>query len=159
MWSWQNVLNFLPSKPFFISLSRFTFRPKIPTSAGWWAVLHNFMFIVCTVDFYVVMTQYSRTSDWFAKNCILPDVSSMLTMSGLIFAKWKSASFGSISMIPWAIRMDAVVFMLFFLENREHRCIPWPSYRCWFENCKPVLGLMLSQHGMIFILSMLWHVS
>lgn len=116
-------------------------------------------FIVCTVDFYVVMTQYNRTSDWFAKNCILPDVCSMLTMLGLIFAKWKSASFGLISMIPWAITMDAVVLMLFFLENREHRCIPWPSYRCWFENCKPILGLMLSQHGMIFILSMLWHVS
>jgi len=75
------------------------------------------MFIVCTVDFYVVMTQYSRTSDWFAKNCILPDVSSMLTMSGLIFAKWKSASFGLFSMIPWAIRMDAVVFMYFFLKT------------------------------------------
>lgn len=84
-------------------------------------------FIVCTVDFYVVMTQYSRTSDWFAKNCILPDVCSMLTMSGLIFAKWKSASFGLISMIPWAITMDAVVFMLFFLENRERRCTPWST--------------------------------
>lgn len=156
IWSSQSVLNFLSSKPLFISLSRFIFSTR--NSYISWCERYYIIscFIVCTVDFYVDMTQCSRTSDWFAKNCILPDVCSMLTMSGLIFAKWKSAIFGLISII-WAITMNAVVFVIF--SWKQWTQVYTMIYRCWFENCKPIFGLLLSQHGIIFILSMLRHVS
>lgn len=56
IWSSQSVLNFLSSKPLFISLSRFIFSTK--NSYISWCERYYIIscFIVCTVDFYVDMT-------------------------------------------------------------------------------------------------------
>lgn len=125
IWSSQSVLNFLSSKPLFISLSRFIFSTK--NSYISWCERYYIIscFIVCTVDFYVDMTLQQdfwlvRKELYFAW-CVFDadDVGANICKVEICHL-W--VNFNHMSNYD---ECSGVCYFFLKTVNTEHRCIPW----------------------------------